>query len=95
MKQALRLVLFSGTFLLLLQCPSLLLAQADIVTLNHDNTRIREIIFSTNGKALVVKSGEEVQVNGKGIVTSPSIHIWDMETKRKTMAIAEIGRAHV
>ena len=94
MKQALRLFLISSTFLLSIQYPSLL-AQADIITLNHDNTRIRDIVFSTNGKVLIVKSGEEVQVNGKGIVTSPSIHLWDMETKRKTMAIAdrEFGRA--
>jgi WD40 repeat protein len=95
MKQALRLFLISSTFLFSIQYPSFLLAQADIVTLNHDNTRIRDIVFSANGKTLIVKSGEEVQVNGKGIVTSPSIHLWDMETKRKTMAIAdrEFGRA--
>lgn len=95
MKQALRLFLISSTFLVSIQYPSFLLAQADIVTLNHDNTRIRDIVFSANGKTLIVKSGEEVQVNGKGIVTSPSIHLWDMETKRKTMAIAdrEFGRA--
>ena len=95
MKQALRSVLFLSTFFLSIQYPLAVLAQADIVTLNHDNTRIREIVFSANGKLLIVKSGEEVQVNGKGIVTSPSIHVWDLEEKRKKMAIAdrEFGRA--
>jgi hypothetical protein len=69
--------------------------QQDIATLSHDNTRIREIVFSSNGKMLIAKSGDEVQVNAKGIVTSPSIHLWEMETKRKVMAIAdrEFGRA--
>ena len=95
MKQALRFTLTLSTFFLAFTSSSIIQAQADIVTLNHDNTRVREIIFANAGKTLIVKSGEEVQVNGKGIVTSPSIHLWDMESKRKTMAIAdrEFGRA--
>jgi WD40 repeat protein len=95
MKQALRFFSKLGTFLLVITGSNLVQAQADIITFNHDNTRIREIIFSATLKTLIVKSGEEVQVNGKGIVTSPSIHIWDLESKRKTMAISEreFGRA--
>jgi WD40 repeat protein len=95
MKQAIHSCLKSCTLLLAFTLPTIVHAQADIVTFSHDNTRIREIIFTTNLKTLVVKSGEEVQVNGKGIVTSPSIHIWNMDEKRKTMAIAdrEFGRA--
>jgi WD40 repeat protein len=94
MKQALRLFLISSALFVTLQS-SPLFAQADVVTFSHDNTRIRDIIFSANGKILIVKSGEEVQVSAKGYVTSPSIHLWDMETKRKTMAMAdkEFGRA--
>lgn len=95
MKQATRLFLNLSTLILTLTLPSLVQAQADVVTLNHDNSRIREIIFSSSMKTLIIKSGEEVQVNSKGIVTSPSIHLWELETKRKTMAIAdrEFGRA--
>ncbi|MBL7815365.1 MAG: hypothetical protein JNL70_10150 [Saprospiraceae bacterium] len=95
MKQALRFYLAFSLFILILNSPSFIHAQADVTTFSHDNTRVREIIFANQGKTLIVKSGEEVQVNGKGIVTSPSIHIWDLEGKRKTMAIAdrEFGRA--
>jgi WD40 repeat protein len=69
----------------------------DVVIMQHDNTRIRELAFGANGKALIVRSGDEVQVNSRGIVTSPSIHVWEMDGKRKTMAIAdrEYGRAAV
>ena len=72
-------------------------AQSDVVIMQHDNTRIRELAFGANGKALIVRSGDEVQVNSRGIVTSPSIHVWELEGKRKTMAIAdrEYGRAAV
>jgi hypothetical protein len=72
-------------------------AQIDVVIMQHDNTRIRELAFGANGKALIVRSGDEVQVNSRGIVTSPSIHVWEMDGKRKTMAIAdrEYGRAAV
>jgi WD40 repeat protein len=72
-------------------------AQSDVVIMQHDNTRIRELAFGANGKALIVRSGDEVQVNSRGIVTSPSIHVWEMDGKRKTMAIAdrEYGRAAV
>jgi hypothetical protein len=72
-------------------------AQTDVVIMQHDNTRIRELAFGANGKALIVRSGDEVQVNSRGIVTSPSIHVWEMDGKRKTMAIAdrEYGRAAV
>ncbi len=72
-------------------------AQTDVIIMQHDNTRIRELAFGANGKALVVRSGDEVQVNSRGIVTSPSIHVWEMDGKRKTMAIAdrEYGRAAV
>ena len=70
---------------------------SDVIIMQHDNTRIRELAFGANGKALIVRSGDEVQVNSRGIVTSPSIHVWDMDGKRKTMAIAdrEYGRAAV
>ena len=69
--------------------------QTEVYTISHDNTRIRDMVFGQNGKALVVKSGDEVLVNAKGLVTSPSIHVWDMDGRRKTMAIAdrEYGRA--
>ena len=72
-------------------------AQSDVVIMQHDNTRIRELAFGANGKALIARSGDEVQVNSRGIVTSPSIHVWELEGKRKTMAIAdrEYGRAAV
>ena len=95
MKQALHLLLMKSTLFYATFLPNLLLAQSDIVTLNHDNSRVRDVIFATNNKTVVIKSGDEVQVNGKGIVTSPSIHLWDVESKRKTMAIAdrEFGRA--
>jgi WD40 repeat protein len=72
-------------------------AQTDVVIMQHDNTRIRELAFGANGKALIARSGDEVQTNSRGIVTSPSIHVWEMDGKRKTMAIAdrEYGRAAV
>jgi WD40 repeat protein len=72
-------------------------AQTEVVIMQHDNTRIRELAFGAGGKALIVRSGDEVQVNSRGIVTSPSIHVWEMDGKRKTMAIAdrEYGRAAV
>ncbi len=84
-----------GIFLLVCTTPFSLSAQSDVLTFSHDYSRIREIHFSNNGKMITVKSGDEVQVNGKGLVTSPSIHVWDLETKRKTMAMAdrEFGRA--
>lgn len=74
---------------------SSVIAQNDVTNLTHDNSRIRELSFASSSKMLVARSGDEVQVNAKGIVTSPSIHVWDMEQKRKTMAIAdrEYGRA--
>jgi hypothetical protein len=69
----------------------------DVVIMQHDNTRVRELAFGAGGKALIVRSGDEVQTNSRGIVTSPSIHVWEMDGKRKTMAIAdrEYGRAAV
>jgi uncharacterized protein with WD repeat len=73
----------------------LLNAQTDVFNLNHDNNRVRELVFSPNGKILVAKSGDEVQNSARGIVVSPSIHLWDIESKRKTLSTAhrEIGRA--
>ena len=95
MKQTLHFSLILGAFLLTIITPSSILAQSDVISFSHDYSRIREIHFSDNGKMLTIKSGDEVQVNGKGLVTSPSIHVWDLETKRKTLAIAdrEFGRA--
>jgi WD40 repeat protein len=69
--------------------------QNDVVTLIYDNTRIRDLTFTADGKFLVAKSGDDVVVNSKGIITSPCIHIWDLETKRNTARFAEkdMGRA--
>ena len=70
-------------------------AQNDVVTLIYDNTRVRDLTFTADGKFLVAKSGDDVVVNNKGIITSPCIHIWDLETKRNTARFAEkdMGRA--
>ena len=95
MKQPPLCYLLFITFLLVITSQKSLLAQSDIITFSHDYTRVREIRFSNNGKMLTVKSGDEVQINTKGLVTSPSIHVWDLDTKRKVSAIAdkEFGRA--
>jgi WD40 repeat protein len=70
-------------------------AQNDVVTLIYDNTRVRELAFTADGKFLVAKSGDDVVKNNKDIITSPCIHIWDLETKRNTARFAEkdMGRA--
>lgn len=74
---------------------SFVVAQNDVNTVQHDNTRIRELTFSGNGKFLIAKSGDEVVLNQKGIVTSPSITLWEVDSRRKMMNMAEkeIGRA--
>lgn len=95
MKQPPQCYLLFITFLLVFTSEKPLSAQSDIMTFSHDYSRVREIHFSNNGKTLTVKSGDEVQVNSKGLVTSPSIHVWDLDSKSKTSAIAdrEFGRA--
>jgi WD40 repeat protein len=67
----------------------------NIVSFFHDATKVRSLSFSGNGKFLIAKSGEEVIVNPKGMTVSPSIHVWELETKRKarTFAEKELGRA--
>jgi WD40 repeat protein len=67
----------------------------NIISFFHDATKVRSLGFSGNGKFLIAKSGEEVIVNPKGMTVSPSIHVWELETKRKarTFAERELGRA--
>jgi hypothetical protein len=55
-------------------------AQNDVVTLIYDNTRLRDLTFTADGKFLIGKSGDDVVTNSKGIVTSPCVHVWDLET---------------
>ncbi len=70
-------------------------AQNDVVTLIYDNSRLRDLTFTADGKFLIGKSGDDVVTNTKGIITSPCVHVWDLETKRNTARIAEkdMGRA--
>ena len=70
-------------------------SQNDVVTLIYDNTRVRDLTFTADGKFLVAKSGDDVVTNTRGVITSPCIHIWDLETKRNTARFAEkdMGRA--
>jgi WD40 repeat protein len=70
-------------------------AQNDVVTLIYDNTRVRDLTFTADGKHLIAKSGDDVITNNRGTITSPCIHVWDLETKRNTARFAEkdMGRA--
>ncbi len=67
---------------------------SDIVTYIHDNNKVKQVIFSADGKYLSAKSGESVIVT-KGQVVSPSVEVWELETGRKVMTLAdrELARA--
>ncbi|MEN9613679.1 MAG: hypothetical protein RLZZ628_4493, partial [Bacteroidota bacterium] len=67
----------------------------NIMSFFHDATKVRSLGFSGNGKLLIAKSGDEVIINTKGITVSPSIHVWELETKRKARSFSEkeLGRA--
>ena len=72
------------------------IAQCDLISFfYHDGTRIRDLSFSSGGKSLIAKTGDEVLVNPKGVQTSPSIQVWDLESKRNITSLVslEIGRA--
>jgi WD40 repeat protein len=86
------------TFVFLLSLVSLTnnsFAQTDVSVFFHDATKILNISFTANSKLLIAKSGEEVVVGNKGVITSPCIQFWDLDTKRKSSTIAgrEISRA--
>ncbi|MEO0044059.1 MAG: hypothetical protein RL329_3507 [Bacteroidota bacterium] len=67
----------------------------NIMSFFHDATKVRSLGFSGNGRLLIAKSGEDVIINNKGIIVSPSIHVWELETKRKVRSFSEkeLGRA--
>ena len=66
----------------------------DLTTYIHDNNKIKQVIFSNDGKFISAKSGESVVVN-RGMVVSPSIEVWEIETGKKVMSMAdrELARA--
>lgn len=63
-------------------------AQTDVVSYQADNSRVRTMIFSEDSKFLAVKSGDQPVLN-KGILVSPCIVVWDMETGRKVMQLID------
>ncbi len=68
---------------------TLAFAQTDVVSYQQsDNSKIRSVIFSEDSKFLAVKSGDQPIMN-KGILTSPCITIWDLETGKKAMNLVD------
>jgi WD domain, G-beta repeat len=66
----------------------LLSAQTDVTTYQSGNYKTRSVIFSEDSKFLAVKSGDQPVLN-KGILVSPSITIWDMETGKIAMNLID------
>jgi WD40 repeat protein len=67
-----------------------------IISFFHDAKKVRQLIFSSNGKQLIVRSGEEIAFHCKiGNDCLPNVHVWDMETKQKVRVLyeKEFGRA--
>lgn len=64
-------------------------AQSDIFTFSQDNAKIRDISFSSNNKYLLVQSGDAAAINTGGIITLPSIHVWDTEGKNKIFTFSD------
>ncbi len=66
-----------------------LFAQAsDIQTFSADNAKTRSMIFSDDSKFLAVKSGDQ-PITVKGILVSPSIRVWDLETGKSAMNLID------
>lgn len=61
---------------------------SDIQTFASDNAKIRGMIFSDDSKFLAVKSGDQPIIN-KGILVSPSIKVWDIETGKSAMSLID------
>jgi hypothetical protein len=76
------------TFLTLSFFSNLSIAQTDIINYQADNTKVRSMIFSEDSKFLAVKSGDQPVYN-KGILFSPSINVWDIETGRSAMQLID------
>jgi hypothetical protein len=68
--------------------------QTDVQTYFHDPAKVRQVMFSADGKFLATKTGEAIVMN-KGVVVSPSVQLWELETGKKVMVLAdkELGRA--
>lgn len=68
-----------------------------IISFSHDAKKVRQFIFSSNGKQLIIRSGEEVlfHCNHRTNDCLPNLHVWDMETKQKVRVLyeKELGRA--
>ncbi|MFM2268931.1 MAG: hypothetical protein RL757_2372 [Bacteroidota bacterium] len=83
----LTITLFGGNFL----------AAQDNITLGNDGLsgEVRELSFSSNGRTLIAKCGRDVVLDKRGLIKSPCIQLWDMETKKNPTLLAdrEIGRA--
>ena len=80
--------------LFLFLASSVVAQTSDLVTYIHDNNKVKQVIFSADGKFLSAKSGEAVIVT-KGQVVSPSVEVWDLESGKKVMTLAdrELARA--
>jgi hypothetical protein len=74
------------TFFLFLFLTATTFAQTDVISYQFDANKIRSLIFSEDSKYLAVKSGDQPIMN-KGILVSPSILVWDMETGKKAMQL--------
>lgn len=82
-------------FAIFFSCALFAQPQIDISTFQHDNARIRELVIAGNNKTLVARSGDNVLVNNKGVIVSPTVHVWDIETKKEIASFSdkELGRA--
>ena len=66
-----------------------LFAQAtDIQNFSADNAKVRSMIFSDDSKFLAVKSGDQ-PIMTKGILVSPSIRVWDLESGKSAMNLID------
>lgn len=60
----------------------------DVQLYAADNAKVRTIAFSEDSKFLAVKSGDQPIMN-KGVLASPSINVWDLETGKNVMRLID------
>lgn len=88
MKQTYTNLKFALTFALTFVTVSIFAQATDIQTLSVDNAKIRNLIFSDDSKFVAVKSGDQ-PITVKGVLTSPSIVVWDLETGKNVMRLID------
>ncbi len=63
-----------------------LVAQENLSFRIEGNYEVKQLAFTSNGKTLISKSGNEPIQDRRGVYSSPAITFWDVETKMKKLA---------